>query len=117
MGLKETYETWTFKPLKDTGNADTPPNQSEGKVNVDYLPNTYQSGLANRTPQDKVVTQATADDATNGAFNSTAFGYYSTLVDSPLKLFKSQEVHKYKINGNYTTQFQNSEGVLYSTNS
>lgn len=117
MGLKETYETWTFKPIAGAGNADTPRNQAEGKVKVDYLPNTYQDGLTNRAPQDKVVTQATADDATNGAFNTAALGYYSTLVDSPLKLFKSQEVHKYKINGNYTTQFQNSEGVLYSTNS
>jgi hypothetical protein len=117
MGLKETYDTWTFKPLAGTGNADTPRNQSEGKVNVDYLPNTYQNGLTNRTPKDKVVTQATADNATNGKFNSAALGYYSTLIDSPLKLFKSQEVHKYKIDRNYTTQFENSKGVLYSTNS
>lgn len=123
MALKDIYEKWAFRPLAGVGAGDTPIKQSEGKVKVDFLPNTYQTEVRNRAPGDKVVNQATADDATNGTFNSTsAFKYYSTLVNSPLKTFKSRVVHKYNAQGVDTTQYvtsnevRNTQGALYSTN-
>jgi hypothetical protein len=123
MALKDIYEKWAFRPLAGVGAGDTPVKQSEGKVKVDFLPNTYQTEVRNRTPGDKVVNQATVDDATNGTFNTTsAFKYYSTLYSSPLKTFKSRVVHLYNAQGNDSTQYitsnevRNTQGALYSTN-
>ncbi len=97
--------------------AGNPRTQSEGKFSVDFLQNTYQNEVANRTPGDKVVTQATADNATVGEFNTAALGYYSTLVNSPLKAYKSRVIHKYNSATNKTfldsTQIKNTPGALY----
>jgi hypothetical protein len=124
MALKDIYESWAFKPILGVGASDTPVKQSEGRVAVDYLPNTYQTEVRNRTPGNKVVTQATGDDTTNGTFNTTsAFKYYSTLYSSPLKTFKSKVVHLYNAQGTdaskYATsnEIRNTPGALYSTNS
>jgi hypothetical protein len=116
MSLKDIYEEWTFKPLRGVGAGDTPIKQSEGKVNVDFLPNTYQEEVVNREPGDKVVTQATEDNATVGMFNEGALGYYSTLVDSTLKTYKTKVVHKYNnTNTSYLTSMEvrNTPGALY----
>lgn len=124
MALKDIYESWAFKPILGVGANDTPVKQSEGRVAVDYLPNTYQTEVRNRSPRDTVVTQATTDDATNGTFNTTtAFKYYSTLFNSPLKTFKSKVVHLYNAQGGDTAKYstsneiKNTPGALYSTNS
>ena len=123
MALKDLYESWAFKPLAGAGAADTPRTQSEGKVKVDFLPNTYQTEVRNRTPGDKVVTQATADDATLGTFNNdSALKYYSTLYNSPLKTFKGKVVQQYNAQGTDTNKYvssaevRNTQGALYSTN-
>jgi len=125
MGLIEKYNTWAFKPVM-SGNGNNPINQSEGKVRVDYLPNTYQTEVRNRTPGDKVVNQATADDATNGTFKTdTAFKYYTTLTtNTRLTQYKSKLVHRYNAQGTApnakfitSDEWKNSKGVLYSTNS
>jgi hypothetical protein len=118
MALKDIYDNWEFRPIL-AGINKTPREATEGKVAVDFLPNTYQTQVANRTPGDKVVTQATEDDQTLGSFNtSTAFGYFSTLYNSPLKTFKSRLVHKYNNSdaGTYldSTVVRNSPGALYS---
>lgn len=124
MSLKDLYQNWNFRPLAGVGNGDDPVKQSEGKVAVDYLPNTYQKEVKNRTPNDKVVLQATGDDATKGTFNTTsAFKYYSTLFSSPLKTFKSKIVHLYNAQGNASEKYitsnkvKDTPGALYNTNS
>lgn len=117
MGLKETYESWAFRPIAGVGASDTPVKQSEGDVSVNFLQDTYQpSKEVNRTPGDKVVTQATEDNATAGIFKQEALGYYSTLIGSTLKTYKSNVVHKYNnTNATYleSTQVRNSPGALY----
>lgn len=124
MSLLDLYNSWNFKSANTAGANKTPREVTEGKVAVDFLPNTYQTEVRNRTPQNKVVIQATADDATNGTFSTTsAFKYYSTLFNSPLKTFKSKIVHLYNAQGTdaakYATsnQVKNTPGALYSTNS
>jgi hypothetical protein len=131
MGLKEMYESWNFRPVME-GDGNTPRNQAEGLVAVDFLPNTYQTEVRNRTPGNKTVTQATADDATNGTFNTTtgpnklsAFAQYTRLFgNTTLTRYKSKIVHKYNAQGTTpnskfitSDDWKNSEGVLYSTNS
>lgn len=124
MGLLETYQEWNFKPITP-GASKTPRDQSDGKVAVDYLPNTYQKQIENRRPTDTVVIQASGDDATNGSFNTTtAFLYYSSLINGPLKNYKSRLVHKYNAQGTsdndkYATsnEIRNTPGALYTTNS
>lgn len=123
MSLKALYENWTFKPLIGVGNGNDPIKQSEGKVAVDYLPNTYQSEVKNRTPGDKVVVQAVDDDTTKGTFNNpAALKHYSALYNSPLKTFKSKVVHLYNAQGTdgtrylTSTEVRNTQGALYSTN-
>ncbi len=123
MALKDLYESWAFKPLAGVGSADNPRTQSEGKVKVDFLPNTYQTEVRNRTPGDKVVTQATGDDTTAGTFNKdSALMYYSTLYNSPLKTFKGRVVQQYNAQGTDTNKYvssaevRNTQGALYSTN-
>lgn len=123
MALKDLYESWAFKPLAGVGSADNPRTQSEGKVKVDFLPNTYQTEVRNRTPGDKVVTQATGDDTTAGTFNKdSALKYYSTLYNSPLKTFKGRVVQQYNAQGTDTNKYvssaevRNTQGALYSTN-
>lgn len=123
MALKDIYESWTFKPLTGIGANQTPVKQSEGKVAVDYLPNTYQTEVRNRTPQNTVVVQATEDDDTKGMFNKTsAFKYYTSLFNSPLKTFKSKVVHLYNAQGTDATKYvtsnnvRNTPGALYNTN-
>lgn len=118
MALKDLYESWAFKPLAGAGSADTPRTQSEGDVKVDFLQNTYtKNDTTNRTPGDTVVTQAVEDNTTAGEFNSDALGYYSSLVSSPLKAYKSKVIHKYNSNSNQkyldSTQTRNSPGALY----
>jgi hypothetical protein len=123
MGLEELYKRWVFKNGNKLGATNTPREQSEGKVAVDFLPNTYQTEIRNRTPDDKVVTQATADDDTTGMFNkTTAFQYYSTIFNSPLKRFKSRVVHLYNAQGTTeekyitSTKVKNTPGALYINN-
>lgn len=117
MSLKDLYENWPFKSL--VGKEANPRTQSEGKVAVDFLSNTYQDGISTRTPGDKVVTQETKDNATFGKFNSVALGYYSTLVSSPLRAYKSKIVHKYNSSTNKTyldsTRVKNTPGALYTS--
>ena len=117
MALKDIYENWAFRPIAGAGAHDTPVKQSEGKVSVDFLPNTYQEEVVNRTPGDKVVTQATEDNATAGLFKQEALGYYSTLINSPLKTYKSKVVHKFNSSTNQkyldSTQVRNTPGALY----
>jgi hypothetical protein len=124
MSLLDLYNSWNFKNGNTLGTNKTPKEQTEGKVAVDFLPNTYQAEVKNRDPHNKTVTQASADDATNGTFNTTtAFKYYSTLVNSPLKTFKSKVVHLYNAQGTDSTkyatsnQIRNTPGALYNTNS
>jgi len=123
MGLKEIYESWNFRPVMNGANK-TPRDQKDGKIAVDFLPNTYQTEVRNRAPGDVVVSQATEDDATKGSFNQQALKYYSTLIASPLKTFKSKVVHKYNAQGTsdvakYTTtsEIKDTPGALYNTNS
>jgi len=60
MGLKETYESWVFRPIAGVGANATPVKQSEGDVSVNFLQDTYQPRKeVNRAPGDTVVTQAT----------------------------------------------------------
>ncbi len=67
MGLKETYESWVFRPIAGVGANATPVKQSEGDVSVNFLQDTYQPRKeVNRAPGDTVVTQATEDNATAG---------------------------------------------------
>ena len=117
MSLLDLYNSWNFKSANTAGANKTPREVTEGKVAVDFLPNTYQTEVRNRTPQNKVVTQATADNATVGEFNTAALGYYSTLVNSPLKAYKSRVIHKYNSATNKTfldsTQIKNTPGALY----
>ena len=122
MALKDIYESWAFRPIAGAQNKNVR-DQAEGKLAVDFLPNTYQTEVRNRTPGNKVVSQATGDDTTNGTFNTTsAFKYYSTLISSPLKTFKSKVVHLYNAQGTdnakYATsnQVRNTPGALYNTN-
>ena len=124
MSLLDLYNSWNFKSANTAGANKTPREVTEGKVAVDFLPNTYQTEVRNRTPHDKVVTQATGDDATNGTFSTvSAFKYYSTLFNSPLKTFKSKIVHLYNAQGTDATKYatsnqvKNTPGALYSTNS
>jgi len=116
MSLKDLYENWPFKTGNTLGNKN-PRDQKEGKIAVNFLPNTYQDEVVNRIPGNKVVTQATADNTTVGTFNSAALGYYSTLVSSPLKAYKSKVVHKYNSSTNKTyldeTGVKNTPGALY----
>jgi hypothetical protein len=123
MTLKELYETWTFKAGNKLGANKTPREQSEGDVAVDFLPNTYQTEVRNRTPGDKVVLQDSNPNGTNGTFNTeSAFKYYSTLYNSPLTLFKSRPVHIYNAQGTDKNKFitsdkyRNSPGALYTNN-
>lgn len=119
MSLLDMYNNWKFKPLQGAGADATPTNQSAGKVAVDYLPNDYQKEVKNRTPGDKVVTQATADDTTVGAFNTTsAFKHYSTLIkNTTLTLWKNRTIHLYNAQGaNYTDKIKDTPGALYTTN-
>ena len=122
MALKDIYEKWTFKPLAGVGAGDTPIKQSEGRVDIDFLPNNYQTGVTNRTPGNKVVTQATEDNKTNGKFTDQALGYYTRLYQSPARLFKSKVVHLYDAQGTDTSKYvssaeiRNTQGALYSTN-
>ena len=117
MGLKETYESWVFRPIAGVGANATPVKQSEGDVSVNFLQDTYQPRKeVNRAPGDTVVTQATEDNATAGIFKSEALGYYSTLIGSTLKTYKSKVVHKYNnTNASYleSTQIRNTPGALY----
>lgn len=123
MALKDIYESWTFRPIVG-GTNKTPRDQSSGTVSVDFLPNTYQTEVKNRAPGDKVVTQAVTDDTTNGTFSTTtAFRYYSTLFNSPLKTFKSRVVHLYNAQGTDASKYVTSNdvkdtpGALYISNS
>jgi len=122
MGLKEKYDAWQFRPIL-AGDNKTPRNQKDGTVAVDFLPNTYQTGVANRTPGDKTVTQATDDDKTNGEFTPTAFSRYTTLFQSSARVFKSKIVHAYNAQGTndndkYTTStgIKEAPGTLYINN-
>ena len=124
MALKDIYEQWAFRPIAGVGANQTPVKQSEGDVSVDFLPNTYQTEVRNRTPGDKVVTQAAGDDVTDGTFNTTsAFKYYTSLFNSPLKTFKSRVVHLYNAQGTDANKYitsnevKNTPGALYSNNS
>lgn len=123
MSLLDLYNNWNFKPANSLGANKTPREQSQGKISVDFLPNIYQTEVRNRIPGDKVVTQASDDDSTNGTFNTiSAFKYYSSLYNSPLKTFKSKVVHLYNAQGNDNTQYvtstevRNTQGALYNTN-
>lgn len=124
MSLKDLYNNWNFKAANTLGANKTPREQTEGKIAVDFLPNSYQTEVRNRIPGDKVVVQATADDDTKGTFNKTsAFKYYSTLFNSPLRTFKSKLVHIYNAQGTgknskYSTSdnIRNTPGALYNTN-
>ena len=129
MGLKETYESWAFKAGNKYGTK-TPRDQKDGNLAVDFLLNTYQTEVRNRTPGDKTVTQATADNATLGTFNVTAgpgkleaFKQYTRFTtNTRLTTYKSKLVHVYNAQGTpeqkFTTSnaWKNQPGVLYSTN-
>lgn len=122
MALKDIYESWTFRPIL-SGADKSPRNQANGEVAVDFLPNDYQTEVRNRAPGDKTVVQATGESDTAGTFNTTtAFKYYSTLYNSPLKTFKAKQVHLYNAQGTdaqkYITSnaYRNTPGALYINN-
>jgi len=121
MSLKDLYENWPFKTGNQLGNK-TPRDQAEGKIAVNFLQDNYQGGIKNRTPGDKVVTQATTDDATVGNFSSAAFSNYSRLFMSPIRTFKSKVVHLYNAQGTDAAKYVTSDkikktpGALYNTN-
>jgi len=142
MGLKETYESWQFRPIRDVPSENTPKTQAEGKITIpsasleadydtfqfrpvgtlpanatpkrqangevamNFLSNDVQEEIRNRTPGNKVVTQATADNATNGTFKQSVLTqYYTNLTNNTLfSNFKSRLVHIYNNNNSYTTQ-------------
>jgi hypothetical protein len=124
MGLKELYESWTFKSVTPLSTSQNAREQSKGNVAVDFLPNTYQAEVRN-TARNQPVLPSSGDDTTNGTFKpSTAFKYYSTLVSGPLKSFKSRVVHLYNAQGTNkndryvsSDKVRNTPGALYSTNS
>jgi hypothetical protein len=124
MRLEDIYRTWTFKPIVGVGASDTPVKQADGKVAVDFLPNTYQAEVRNRNPRTTIVTQAAADDRTNGTFKATAFNYYTTLYNNnSLRRFRSNVVHLYNARGTANEKYitsnniKDTPGALYSTNS
>lgn len=122
MALIDIYENWTFRPIMP-GTGNTPRDQSTGTVAVDFLPNTYQTEVRNRTPGDKTVTQATGESDTAGTFHTTtAFKYYSTLYSGPLKTYKARQVHLYNAQGTDAQKYatsdavRNTPGALYINN-
>lgn len=122
MSLIDLYNNWTFRSVNPLPASKNPKEQSEGKVAVDFLPNTYQTEVRN-TPRNQPVIPSAGDDTTNGTFNTTtAFRYYSTLVNSPLKSFKSKLVHLYNAQGTDAQKYitsnsiRNTPGALYSNN-
>lgn len=117
MGLKELYDDWTFRPII-AGEGKTPREQTDGKVAVDFLPNTYQTQVTNRAPDDKTVVLATGDDETEGSFNETALTYYSTLLNTYSRVAQTYKAQKEVTNTFVgSTDWSGSPGVLYSTNS
>lgn len=122
MSLLDLYNNWNFRSVNPLPSSKNPKEQSEGKVAVDFLPNTYQTEVRN-TPRNKPVVPSTGDDTTNGTFKpTTAFRYYSTLVSGPLKSFKSKLVHMYNAQGTNEQKYitsnsvKNTPGALYSSN-
>jgi hypothetical protein len=121
MKLEDLYKDWQFKPILGGANK-TPRDQASGTAAVDFLPNTYQAEVRNREFGDKVVTQATEDDKTNGTFKpDTAFRYYTRLFQSSFRTFKSTIVHKYNAQGTndsdkYESANKDTPGALYINN-
>ncbi len=122
MSLLDLYNNWNFRNVSPLPSTKNPKEQSEGKVAVDFLPNTYQTEVRN-TPRNQPVVPSTGDDTTNGTFKpTTAFRYYSTLVNGPLKSFKSKLVHMYNAQGTNEQKYitsnsvKNTPGALYSSN-
>jgi len=128
MGLKEIYETWTFKVGNTIGNKG-PREQSEGAAAVNYMPDTYQTEVRNRAPGDTTAMQSTEDDSTKGTFRpQTAFRYYTSMI---LNTFLTRYprtgvgklVHKFNAQGTdqdkYLTsnEIKRTPGALYNTNS
>jgi hypothetical protein len=113
MSLLDLYNSWSFRAGNTLGNK-TPVDQSQGKIAVDFLPNTYQTEVRNRVPGDKAVLQATGDDNTFGTFNTTsAFKRYTTLFnDTSLRVFKGKEVHKYNAQGPTTAKYITSNNIV-----
>lgn len=122
MSLLDLYNDWKFRPVAGLPQSATPPEQSQGNVAVDFLPNTYQTEVRNSSKNVPVM-PATGDDATNGTFKpDTSFRYYSTLVSGPLKSFKSRIIHLYNAQGTDREKYITSDsirttpGALYNNN-
>lgn len=132
MSLKDIYDNWKFNTGNSLGPNKGPREQSDGKVAVDFLPNTYQKEVRNRAPGSTEVVQATADDATAGTFNVessgqtilSAFKRYTALVtNSKWTYWHGNKVHNYNAQGTNpndkyltSTSVKDAPGVTYHTN-
>lgn len=125
MGLKELYDEWKFRPIL-AGEKKTPREQASGEVAVNFMDETYQTQVKNRTPNDKTVTPSTEEDKTSGTFTDAAFKMYSTFLDkTKTRKYYNRDLattHKYNGQGTDKERFTTSDawkgspGVLYSTN-
>jgi len=127
MSLEELYNQTNFRNKLNTkfnggayGTPASPVDQAtDGSVAVDFLDNTYQSEVRNRTPGDKTVVQAVGDDTTNGTFTTRAFTHYTSLTANTA-LTRQATLHMYNARNNekkYESSIAGTPGALYNTNS
>lgn len=119
MKLEDLYNDWQFRPING-GENKTPRDQASGTAAVDFLPNDYQVEVKNRAVDDKVVVQSTVDDDTLGTFKKdTAFKYYSTLIGQYSTTAQTYKAPQVSNSNTFTdaSEWTNSPGVLFSTNS
>jgi hypothetical protein len=107
MGLKEIYEASTNSVVKDARDkAATPAADADG-VNFYDKDSTYQDNFKKRDYLNKVVTQATTDDATNGKFKSKALLFYADLVgaaEEGTQLYNQRDSNTYYTEINKATR-------------
>lgn len=117
MSLKDIYESANFRPI--LGINKTPRDASSGSAAVNFLPNTYQTGVTNRVRDNKTVTPSTTDNGTTGRFTIPALRYFSTLYSNPaLTTFKTKSVHKFNNSSGKkyldSTKVKDTPGALYN---
>lgn len=116
MSLKDIYETAQFRPI--LGINKTPRDASLGSAAVNFLSDTYQTGVTNRVRDNKTVTPSTTDDGTTGRFTTPALTYFSTLYsNTALTTFKTKSVHKFNNSSGKkyldSTKVKDTPGALY----
>ncbi len=107
MGLKEIYEATTLTvPAEARDKAASPVANADG-VNFYDRQSTFQDHFKKRAKDDKIVTQATADDATNGKFTSKALLFYADLVaaaEEGTQLYNQRDNATYYVTKNSSTK-------------